>query len=69
MLDDTFFIERNISHYEAMLKLQVSQQSRGLLMRLLAEAEHKLLVCTSAAAVVDAGRGGWQVAGREAVLF
>lgn len=42
MQEDTHFIQRDISHYGAMLKLRMGDQSRAALLRLLAEAEHKL---------------------------
>ena len=44
MMEDTFFIERCISQYRVMLKLLMSRESRGVLLRLLAEAEHRLVV-------------------------
>ena len=47
MREDPFFIKREISHYEAMLNLHMSDESRAALRRLLAEAEHKLDVATT----------------------
>ncbi len=44
MREDPIFIRRDISHYEAMLKLHMSDESRAALLRLLAEAERKLAV-------------------------
>jgi hypothetical protein len=44
MVEDTFFIERCITRYKVMLKLLISSESRGALIRLLAEAEHRLVV-------------------------
>ena len=47
MREDPFFIKREISHYGAMLKLHMSDESRASLIRLIAEAEHKLNVVTN----------------------
>lgn len=47
MREDPFFLKREISHYEAMLKLHMSDESRAALMRLVADAEHKLDVATA----------------------
>jgi hypothetical protein len=47
MMEDAFFIAREMSHYGAMLKLYMGDESHAALMRLLAEAEHKLAVVTS----------------------
>jgi hypothetical protein len=47
MQEDPFFMKRDISHYGAMLKLYMSDESRAALTRLLAEAEHKLSVATA----------------------
>jgi hypothetical protein len=47
MHEDAVFIQRDISHYGAMLKLHMGGESRAALMRLLAEAEHKLAVATA----------------------
>jgi hypothetical protein len=44
MMEDLFFIERCITKYKVMLKLVISSESRGVLIRLLAEAEHRLVV-------------------------
>jgi hypothetical protein len=44
MMEDTFFIERCIAQYRVMLDLLISRESRGALMRLLAAAEHRLVV-------------------------
>ena len=44
MTEDTFFIERCITRYGAMIKLLLTRERRGLVMRLLAEAEHRLVV-------------------------
>jgi len=46
MMEDLFFIQREISVYRAMLKLYMGAESRATLMQLLAEAEHKLAVAT-----------------------
>jgi hypothetical protein len=46
MQEDAFFLKLNISHHRAMLKLHMSDESRAALMRLLADAEHKLDVAT-----------------------
>jgi hypothetical protein len=47
MMEDEFFIEREISYYRAMLKLRMCDKNRAALMRLLTEAEHKLTEVTS----------------------
>jgi hypothetical protein len=46
MMEDAFFIEREISLYRAMLKLYMGDVSRAAIKRLLAEAEYKLAVVT-----------------------
>jgi hypothetical protein len=43
-MEDPIFIERDISHYGAMLKLYMGEESRATLERLLAEARQKLAV-------------------------
>jgi hypothetical protein len=52
MMEDIFFIERCISQYRVMLKLLMSRESRGVLLRLLAEAEHRLVVANELHAYV-----------------
>ncbi len=46
-MEESIFIQRNISHYEAILKLKLDAQTRAAICRLLAEAEHSLAVATS----------------------
>jgi hypothetical protein len=46
MMEDPFFIQREISHLKAMLKLKMGGKSRAKIERLVAEAEQKLLVAT-----------------------
>jgi hypothetical protein len=46
MMEDPFFIQREISHLRAMLKLKMGGESRAKIERLVAEAEQKLLVAT-----------------------
>ena len=42
MCEEPIFIEHRISHYGAMLKLDLNSEDRALLDRLLARAERKL---------------------------
>jgi hypothetical protein len=51
-MEDPIFIKMSISHYGAMLKLDLDEQDRAVLTRLLAEAEQKL---KAAPARSDAG--------------
>jgi hypothetical protein len=51
-MEDTYFIERCISQYRMMLKLLMSSECRGVLLRLLAEAEHRLVVANEPHAYV-----------------
>jgi hypothetical protein len=46
MQEDPLFIRRDISHYEAMLKLRMADENRATLMRLLVEAERELAAAT-----------------------
>jgi hypothetical protein len=47
MMEDSIFIQRDISHYGAMLKLYMDDKSRANLERLLAEAKQKLALVTA----------------------
>jgi chemotaxis response regulator CheB len=49
MTEDSFFIERRISHYGAMLKLSLDEEDRANLTRLLVEAEQNLMKAKVAA--------------------
>jgi hypothetical protein len=42
MPEDSFFIERSISHFGAMLKLDLDDEDRGIVTQLRDEAERKL---------------------------
>jgi hypothetical protein len=42
MIEDSFFIQMNIAHYEGLLTLAVDDGQRAALTRLLAEAKEKL---------------------------
>src|SRR6202035_4238968 len=46
MEEDPFFIQRRISHYGAMLKLDLDEKHRTNLTRLLAESEQKFIKAT-----------------------
>ena len=46
MIEDPIFIQRDISHFGAMLKLHMGDESRATLERLLTEAKKKLLEAT-----------------------
>jgi two-component system chemotaxis response regulator CheB len=46
MEEDPFFIQRRISHYGSMLKLDLDEEDRAGLTRLLAESEQKLFKAT-----------------------
>ena len=47
MPEEAFFIQRSISHYGAMLKLDLDDKGREILEQLLAEAERTLVVAIS----------------------
>jgi len=47
MMEDSIFIQRDISHYGAMLKLYMGDQSRANLERLLSEAKQKLVLANA----------------------
>jgi hypothetical protein len=45
MAEEPIFIQMDISHYGAMLKLKVDEEDRATVTRLHAEAERKLATC------------------------
>ncbi len=47
MMEDPIFIQRDISHYRAMLKLYMRDDSRANVERLLAEATQRLAAATA----------------------
>jgi len=47
MTEDPFFIQMNIAHYGAMLKLGMDDEKRSLVERLLAEAKRDLALTTA----------------------
>jgi hypothetical protein len=47
MIEDRIFIKREVSHYGAMLKLHMGDESRANLEHLLAEAKQKLAAMTA----------------------
>jgi hypothetical protein len=42
MLEDPFAIRTNIAHYQALLRLEMDEQKRRTIQRLLAEAQQNL---------------------------
>ena len=46
--EEPIFIRRRISHYNAMAKLDLDEENRATIRRLLAKAERKLEVATAA---------------------
>jgi hypothetical protein len=47
MSQEPFFIQMSISHYGAMLKLNLDDEDRATLTRLLVDAERRLVIATT----------------------